>query len=138
MAVDKVGKAEPKWISKLNLLFDVLFCFLLLGWIVSEVRWATINSPIDKFDNVVEYLSVGRLPKRVTISEFESKTHWIAHAPMDFWLALPSSAPAYVFDDSGALVDWSCDPGDDTSFQLKWIAESKHSSLTELRKLSVR
>jgi len=35
-------------------------------------------------------------------------------------LALPSGPPAYIFDESGRLVDWTGDLGDAQSFVSKW------------------
>jgi hypothetical protein len=35
-------------------------------------------------------------------------------------LALPSSPPAYVYDESGKFVDWCSDPGDRPAFRAHW------------------
>lgn len=135
---DNAQAKKPKRKSKLILLFDVIFCVLIVAWIFSEVRWARINSPIGKFENVAEYLSAGRLPSRVTTVHLAGDSYWIAYAPIDFWLALPSSPPGYVFDETGLLVDWSSDPGDDPAFQEKWMNNQEESSLDVLKKLGDR
>jgi hypothetical protein len=43
-----------------------------------------------------------------------------AHGPPQPLMALPSGPPAYVFDEAGALVDWTSDVGDDSTFSERW------------------
>lgn len=35
-------------------------------------------------------------------------------------LALPSSPPAYVYDESGKFGDWCSDPGDQPAYRVRW------------------
>ena len=42
------------------------------------------------------------------------------HGPMPPIAALASGNPIYVFDRSGALVDWTPDAGDDEDFHRDW------------------
>lgn len=38
------------------------------------------------------------------------------------WLALSSGPSAYVFDETGRLVDWTSDMGDDPVFANPWFS----------------
>lgn len=106
-------------------------------YIASEVRWAAVNDPGGKFINVQEYLAHGRLPERVQRIEKKGSTYFIAYGPMDYGLAVPSGPAAYVFEESGALVDWSSDIGDDPGFTAEWPTGSAQSvSLDELKMLA--
>ena len=60
---------------------------------------------------------------------------FIAYSPMNYWLAVPSGPAAYVFDESGQMVEWSWDPGDDLDFQEKWPLPQEESSVDELAML---
>ncbi len=120
---------------------ELIVCFVLLGipavaWLGSEVRWARINSPQGKFSSVSEYLTAGRLPSRVTKFTTNGSTFIIAYSPMDYWLAVPSGAAAYVFDESGRMVAWSGDTGDDGRFQRSWpLRQQEKASIEDLKKI---
>ena len=43
----------------------------------------------------------------------------MTHGPVAT-LTVPSGPPAYVFDQSGRLLDWTLDMGDDPGFRRKW------------------
>ena len=105
-------------------------------WLISEIRWAHINNPEGKFTNVAEYITHGRQPSRVTKVQKQDKTFFIAFGPLDIWLALPSGPAAYVFDESGRMIQWSEDPGDDSEFQKLWPhQQQKSSSIEELKQI---
>ena len=120
---------------------ELIVCFLLVGlpavaWLGSEVRWARINNPQGKFSSVSEYLAAGRLPSRVTKLTTNGSTFIIAYSPMDCWLAFPSGAAAYVFDESGRMVTWSRDTGDDVRFQRDWpLRQQEKASIEDLEKI---
>ncbi len=40
-------------------------------------------------------------------------------------LVLPSGPPAYVFDESLQLVDWTADQGDDSGYQDQWYGMTR-------------
>ena len=105
----------------------------MCGWIISEIRWARINNPEGKFSNVADYIVHGRQPSRVTKVEKQLKTFFIAFCPMDTWLAVPSGPAAYVFDETGKMIQWSRDTGDDARFQKQWPVPHEKSSIEELK-----
>lgn len=125
--------------EKIGIIFGVAIVVALTGgWLGSEARWARINSPVGKFSNVQEYLAYGRLPSRVTKVKKDGKTFFLAHGPLDAWAALPSSPASYVFDESGQMVEWCSDPGDNSGFQKKWPPPQEESSVDELRAVGLR
>lgn len=118
---------------------ELIVCLLLLGipgiaWLGSEVRWARVNSPHGKFISVSQYLAAGRLPSRVTTITTNGSKFVIAYSPMDHWLAVPSGSAAYVFDESGRLVAWSGDTGDDGRFQRDWPLRQQEKASIEVLK----
>lgn len=106
--------------TKLLFLFLV---FLLLSWILAEVRWLKINTPNGNFASLAEYLAQERRPDRICEFTSGAVTYVMAYGPMDTWLAFPSGPAAYVFDRDGGLVDWSRDVGDDAAFAKRWPSE---------------
>ena len=105
------------------------------GWLLSEIRWARINNPDGKFTTVHDYLAQRRRPARVTKAQKGGNTFFIAYSPMDTWLAVPSGPAAYVFDETGHMVEWSRDTGHDWGFQQKWPLPQSESSVEELKRV---
>lgn len=105
----------------------------LAGWLVSEVRWSRINNPSGKFSTVDEYLAQARQPSSVGKANKGGATYYVAYSPMDSWLAVPSGPAAYVFDETGQLVDWTSDTGDDATFRATWPLPHQKLSIDELR-----
>jgi hypothetical protein len=122
-------------------LIELAICVGLFGaagiaWLSSEIRWARINSPVGKFTSAPEYLAAERLPSRITKLTTNGSTFFIAYSPMDYRLAVPSGPAAYVFDESGHLVAWSRDTGDDGRFQRSWpLRQQAKASIEDLKRL---
>jgi hypothetical protein len=58
---------------------------------------------------------------------------------MDYWLALPSGAAAYVFDESGLMVAWSRDTGDDGRFRRNWpLQQQEKASIQDLKRIGLQ
>jgi hypothetical protein len=108
---------------------------LVGGFVLSQIRWHRINNPEGKFTNVGEYLAHGRLPARVTKVQRDGNTYFIAYGPMDYRIAVPSGPAAYVFDQTGQMVDWSSDTGDDRTFMQRWFRSEEKSSIEELKQI---
>jgi hypothetical protein len=124
-------------ISRRQLIVCVLFAGIPgIAWFGSELRWASINNPQGSFSSVSEYLAAGRLPSRVTTLTNNGSTFVIAYSPMECWLAVPSGPAAYVFDESGRMVTWSFDSGDDDRFQREWpLRQQAKASIEDLKKI---
>jgi hypothetical protein len=112
-----------------------LIAVLPAVWLVSEVRWAYVNNPEGRFNKVAEYLAQSRQPSRVTKVTKNNRTYFVAYGPTDRWLAVPSGTAAYIFDETGQMIEWSADSGDDGTFQKKWPLPHDPSSIEELRRL---
>ena len=83
-----------------------------------------------------EYLGTGRLPSRVAALTTNGSTVLIAYSPMDYWLAIPSGAAAYVLDESGRMITWSRDTGDDGRFQRSWpLRQQEKASIEDLKRI---
>ena len=50
--------------------------------------------------------------------------------PLPPTFTLPSGPPAYVFDESRQLVDWTADQGDDPGFTSRWHASGRRELTT--------
>lgn len=104
----------------------VVLCFLVLtaASICSESELYINNSPKGKFATIAEYLACGQQPTQVYKALLSDKTYFVAIGSLHHnwleWLALPSGPTAYVFDETGTLVDWSSDTGDDPKFLSRW------------------
>ena len=57
-------------------------------------------------------------PQRAVVRERDGDRYLIVFGPLTG--LLPSGPPAYVFDSSGALVDWARDSGDNGEFESDW------------------
>lgn len=111
-----------------------LLVVVCLAWLASELRWARVNNPEQKFSDLRGYLAGDRLPGRIYTLRRGAETYFVALSPLDTWLALPSGPAGYVFDLRGGLVDWSPDIGEDSAFGDRWPEELYlEATLEELR-----
>src|SRR5262245_9014457 len=93
-------------------------------WIGSEVRHARsilpkgIRTVRDFFDQFGE-------PQRIRMVEHNGQSFYefTAQLPGAWSAALPSSAPAYVFDEQGQFVVWCRDPGEAPSYRRSWALQ---------------
>lgn len=81
--------------------------------IVSEIIYQLRISPGESkyFPEFIERIDEDR-PVRIFDAEEGTLYHFQGKLPGPFLLAVPSSAPCYYFDESGAFVGWVSDPGD--------------------------
>ena len=90
--------------------------------VLSHNHWDSLNNPEGKFTNVSEYLAQERPPSYITKVNKQGATFLIAYSSMDdMRLHVPSGPAAYVFDETGKLVQWSKDSGDDSQFSELWL-----------------
>jgi len=64
----------------------LLVVFPVCGWLLSEIRWSSINTPSGRFAHVDEYLSQERHPSRVSKVANQEGTFFVAYSPLDTWL----------------------------------------------------
>lgn len=109
---------------------EILVLVAIIGglaayWIGSEIHYARSISPKgvatvrDFFDRFGE-------PQRIRMVERDGRSFYefTGHLPSSWSAAVPSSAPAYVFDEQGHFVAWCRDPGDDPSHRRTWPLQS--------------
>ncbi|MCP5521006.1 MAG: hypothetical protein H7A46_05615 [Verrucomicrobiales bacterium] len=91
----------------------------LAFWIGCEVFHRVTSNP-EPATTYREYRATLPTPQWVRQVETNGQTCYLAAGPTRAPLAFPSGPPVYVFDVSGALVDWSLDEGEDVKFQGTW------------------
>ena len=109
---------------------DILVPAAVIGglaayWIGSEVHYARSISPAG-ISTVREFFDRFQQPRRIRMVERDGQSYYefTGHLPSAWIIALPSSPPAYVFDEQGRLVSWCSDPGDAPSHRRTWPLRS--------------
>jgi len=104
------------------------FLWLLAGvavvvayWIGSEIYYGRSISPRGISTASDFYKRFGE-PLLVRMVNHDGKDYYefIGKPPRAQILALPSSAPVYVFDEQGQFVTWCGDPGDNNVYRQQW------------------
>jgi hypothetical protein len=109
---------------------EILVTVAIIGglaayWIGSEIHYARSISPKgiatarDFYDRFGE-------PRLIQMVERDGKSFYefTGQLPSSWSAAVPSSAPAYVFDEQGQFVAWCRDPGDAPSHRRSWPLQS--------------
>ena len=107
--------------ARSKLLICALMAFLPVYWIGSEFYYAHSIRPGDQF-TVADYFRRFGEPRyvfrhrrgEIVFYEFQARLR------SPFILAIPSSTPSYVFEESGRMADWCRDPGDNPSWFERW------------------
>jgi len=106
--------------KKIAIVAVLLLC-LLGAWIYSEKKGAQAVRPPAGGTNLVAFLEARPQPNQIRSFVHNEKVHVeVIGKPTISPLSVPSGSPAYIFDETGALVDWSRDLGDNPSFVRKW------------------
>jgi hypothetical protein len=107
----------------------IIFCALVAAWIWTENRNAELLYPPSGATNILTFLEVRT--NYVHLGRFTNggDAYFEVVGEMSRSL-LASGPPIYIFDGSGALVDWSGNSGDDTSFVFKWASSSNAASIS--------
>ncbi len=123
--------------SKMNLV-PIVFLLVLFGyWLVSEYIYLNSITPPKEMVDVKGYFHHFKEPLKIYVVENtgEKFYQFYGQLPGSYSLALPSSPPAYVFNEKGEFVEWCRDPGDSPSFREKWkIKVGESSNLTIIKK----
>jgi hypothetical protein len=103
-----------------------------IGFVLFLVAWVTASGFLERgyvpppdvrtYDSFVKYFGQPEHVERIGNDHIVATLHL---PPWHLAITLPSSMPEYVFDRSGALVDWSIDPGDNPRFQERWPKEGR-------------
>ena len=109
---------------------EILVTVAIIGglaayWIGSEVHYARRISP-KGVATVHDFFQRFGEPRRIRIVERDGKSYYefSGQLPGSWSAAVPSSAPAYVFDEQGQFVAWCRDPGDAPSHRRAWPLQS--------------
>lgn len=102
-------------------MLGVLFVIGVL-FLVADIRNMKRVVPSGHAATLTEYLEWQPEATEFVDTTFGGKRHIIAYGP-DRASELASGLPAYVFDETGRLVDWSTDIGDDPEFDARWSAQ---------------
>ncbi|MGA4643313.1 hypothetical protein [Limisphaera sp. 4302-co] len=98
----------------------LLVC-LLAVWMYAEKKSATAVCPPAGGTNLVAFLEIGPQPNQIRSFVHNGKVHVaVIGKPSGSPLSPPSGSPAYIFDETGAFLDWCRDIGDNPYFVKKW------------------
>jgi hypothetical protein len=123
--------------KKAAIVAALLVC-LLAVWVYSEKKGASAVRPPEGGTNLIAFLDARPQPRQIRRFVHDGKTHIeVVGKPVPSLLSLPSGPPAYIFDESGALVDWSRDLGDSPLFVSKWggFSNATTISINEAKRL---
>jgi hypothetical protein len=112
---------------------------LLAAWIYEEHRRADSVRPSAGATNLMAFLERHPQPNKIRKFIQNGKVHVeVLGKPIMSPLSVPSGPPAYIFDDTGALVDWAADRGENSRYVSKWGSLSNATFITidEARRLA--
>ena len=115
--------------------FVFFFCAILF-WVSSEWRYAHVLPPPGGATNLVSFLQAQH--DRLKIQRFtqDGQRHFLVQRLFPtVGLSLPSGPPAYIFNERGALVDWTGDLGEAVKFHENWtnLSGAKEISIAEAK-----
>jgi hypothetical protein len=115
------SSVRRKTTRDLLLLFGVVIA-LFAVYAAYNARVGMRLEPPATVTDMRSFLKVMPEPGRVYVHSIEDVECMIFEGPIpSSFLYTPSGPPAYVFDSSGKLVDWTTDRGDDPRFQATWL-----------------
>jgi len=116
--------------KKAVIVASVLICFLV-AWLYEENRTARKVRPPEGATNLVVFLKARPQPSMIRKFVLNGDMHVeVIGDPVRSPLSMPSGPPAYIFDETGTLVDWTPDRGDAPSFVRKWGSLSNATFIT--------
>ena len=113
-----------RYLERLALTLGLLIVLLLMGQAVLGPRYLTYRFTPAADSVTLEEVeaAIGARLDRFTIHK-QAQTYTLGMGPMLMW-AMPEGPPAYVFDASGSLIEFTSDLGDDQAFVEEWITGS--------------
>jgi Rieske Fe-S protein len=107
-------------IKTITIVAAVLVC-LLAAWINAKKKAATAVRPTVGATNLVAFLETQAQTNQIRSFIHNGKVYvMVIGKPSLSPLSVPSGSPAYIFDETGAFVDWCRDLGDAPTFVKKW------------------
>jgi hypothetical protein len=116
----------------------IVLAALIGGCFTTEYVSHRRVNPTGRISNLNEYLAWRPSADQFAQVHENGKPHVIAYGPMSSWVLLSSGPSACVFDDTGRLVDWSSDIGDDPQFDQKWSAQHSRGAGRTLSRNAVQ
>src|SRR5687768_11076889 len=101
----------------------VIFTVFVGGCLTTEYVSHRRVDPTGRVSDLGGYLAWRPSAEQFAVLNLNGEPHVIAYGPLSSWLMLSSGPSAYVFDQTGRLVDWSSDIGDDSEFDERWNAQ---------------
>jgi len=97
----------------------VIFTFFVVGMVAMTILNIKRLSPSSPGMSISDFAREKPAPQAIVPFEKNDRTYfgWIAELPS--W-DVPSGPPIYVFDESGKMIDFTIDVGDDPSFKDNW------------------
>jgi len=113
--------------SKRDWLFLLMTMGLLLvGYLNWNRRHNRSLAPPEGVHTLEQFASVMPAPLYLRVGGTPEKEYLVWTAPLKSTASLSSGPPGYAFDQTGALVDWTADQGDDLGFREKWPTDPVH------------
>lgn len=108
-------------LTQKSLLAGFLVLLLPVYWIGSEF-WYSHNIQPNGISTVEDFFKRFGQPHRIREVERGGAVyfHLSGTLPPLYVLAVPSSPPVYVFDQTGHFVEWCRDPGDSNAYWKRW------------------
>lgn len=126
--------------KKLTAAMAILGC-LAIACLYSEKKSAQMARPPLGATNLPAFLEARPDWNQIRGFVHQGKPHLqVVGNPILLPLSPPSGPPAYIFDETGALVDWCRDLGDNPSFARRWsnFSNAVPVSAEEAKKLLKR
>lgn len=90
-------------------------CVLSLAYVVAAATYQSRFAPASGIKTYAQLKAQG-VPMLRAVRVSNPANHVVVFGDAALW-TLPSGPPAYLFDESGQLIDFTCDVGDSTTFQ---------------------
>jgi hypothetical protein len=95
-----------------------VMCMLPVAYVVAAAAYQSGLAPAPDVKTYAQLKAQG-VPLTRAVRVTNPPKHFIVFGNAALW-TLPSGPPAYLFDESGRLVDFTCDVGDSATFQNEY------------------
>ncbi len=95
-----------------------MMCILPVACVVAVATYQSGFAPAPGVKTYTQLKTQG-VPLTHAVRVTNPANHFIVFGETAWW-TLPSGPPAYLFNESGKLIDSTCDVGDSTTFQYEY------------------